>query len=297
MTKLLDASRELDVKSLVVGKLPADIEPSKDLGPEPQFMWGEKHSLYVDPKYQRAADTSASRKLIIKIVEGFSWEKFQPITVARMSDGSGRFMVIDGQHRAIAALAHPGVTHVPMWVKDGGDVKGDAKTFVAVNNDRVAMSVLQIFRARLTAGDPDAAQLAKVCDRAGVKVATNIQPGVGIAARQTVAISTIRDIIAKDGEKLAERALTVLAKAHPKTPDQFRAAVIKAVATILRTQKKADEARLIRVLAAHDCKQIQDAARRVRKDLGGSTVSNIVSVIRKAYNKGLIPANQLRDAL
>ena len=66
------------ISAIILG---SDTKPSTELGERPELMWLPKNLLYVDERYQRETAKKTSRRLIRKLVEDFSWSKFQPITV------------------------------------------------------------------------------------------------------------------------------------------------------------------------------------------------------------------------
>jgi hypothetical protein len=105
------------IKRIAAPFLTPDTKPSK-LGEHSSLTWLPKILLFVDARYQRQATGRNSLRMIRRMIEEFAWSKFQPITVAEIREGShsGHYAVIDGQHRAIAAIALPSVTEVPCWI-------------------------------------------------------------------------------------------------------------------------------------------------------------------------------------
>jgi len=280
--------------SLLKPELPTlrDLEPSQDLGPMPTFEMVPKDLLRVDPRYQRGAASGRSRELIRKLVDGFQWARFSPIIVAEMDD---HYAVVDGQHRAIAALLHPSVESVPCWVVAAADVQAQARVFLGVNRDRNQMQPLQIYKAQLAARDPDALQIDAVCRAAGITLAYHLQGSEGrLPPLQTQAVSTIRNLLFRHGEGPVKAALKALADAYPETPGQLRGQVIAAVvAVFVRHGKQVDRDRLAKVLADHDCEQLVEAARAMKNLLGGTTQAGMVEALVRAYDKGLAAEKRL----
>ncbi len=81
-------------------------------GPAPLLQWVKIAELVVDDRYQRPI-YGAGRVNVRRIAEAFSWAKFAPIVVSPVE--GGRFAIVDGQHRATAALLR-GIEAVPAQV-------------------------------------------------------------------------------------------------------------------------------------------------------------------------------------
>jgi hypothetical protein len=132
----------------------------------PECILVDPTSLSIEGSYQR--DLSAkSLKLIRKIVNEWNWAKFKPPICAKGDDG---LFVIDGQHTAIAAATHPGVHRIPIMVVARKQESHRASAFVSQNNDRVAMSPLQLFHARVTARDETCVSVFKEVLVAGMDI-------------------------------------------------------------------------------------------------------------------------------
>jgi len=266
-----------------------DLEPSGSLGAMPEFVMLPKAWLHIDQQYQRGLQGPRSKALIRKIVEEFSWPKFTPITAVPLDWTAGKFAVVDGQHRAAAAILHPLVTEVPAWVVESLETRGQAKVFVGINEDRNRMTGMQLFKAQLAAGEPDALQVNSVCERAGIRVAFHLSGNAkNLPPLTTMAVSTIRKLIGTFGEKPVVLAMTALATAYHDTPNQLRGQVIQAL-TMLFAEDGAgvDMGRLVKALEERDCEDLIDAARAFKKLYGGSTEAGMVSAIRKDYERAL----------
>jgi len=279
----------------LVAPLLRNLEPSENIGARPTFAWIPKEWVLVSEEYQRSTDTDRSRALIRRIVEEFDWSKFSPVTVAELHDGpcAGYWIAIDGQHRCLAALAHPLVTEIPAWIVAADRVSEQAKAFVSINRDRTAITTVQLFRAQLAAGDPDAAQVAKVCAAAGVSIAYHTSKG-DVPPRHTVAVAAVRRMIVQHGEGPVTKALSILADAYPDKPSQMQGSIIMALVSVLaRHHDKLDRDRMVRVLGERDCAAFVDAARDVRKLLGISTPEAVATAIVRHYDKGLSAERRL----
>src|SRR4051812_39902397 len=89
-----------------------DITPGGNTDIRHRFEDVDPTRLYVDDQYQRALSRK-SHALIRKIVANWDWGRFKPPVVAEEEYG---FDVIDGQHTAIAAASHPGITKIPVMI-------------------------------------------------------------------------------------------------------------------------------------------------------------------------------------
>ncbi|MBI1620099.1 ParB N-terminal domain-containing protein [Aquamicrobium zhengzhouense] len=147
--------RSIDVTKL---KRPANV----DSGPAPMLQWIRIEQLVVDDSYQR--DLKAGNwKTIQRIAEAFRWSRFSPVFVAPVE--GGRFAIIDGQHRTHAA-AICGFAEVPCQVVQMS-LEEQAASFAAVNGLVTKVTLQQIFKAALTAGETWAIECDRICRDAG----------------------------------------------------------------------------------------------------------------------------------
>ncbi len=272
-----------------------DLDVSMNLGKMPRFGMVSKDSLYIDPAYQRRMDNRRSVELVRKIVEDFAWSKFQPLTVVERPDG--RFPVVDGQHRATAAILHPAIIDVPCWIIPAPAAQEQAKVFAGVNGDRTAVSSLNLFKAALAAADPDAMQVQKVCELAGVTIAFHTAgSSKKLKPCQTMAVSTIRKGIATHGEKPVLAALQTLVAAYPDLPGQIRAEMVSALTQVFRLYgDRIDRERLVRMLYDAPCEKLLVAARHVRDLEGGSTETCLVKALVTRYDRGAHHSRRLNQ--
>lgn len=187
-----------------------------DPGELPVVDWVPKGLIDVDHQYQRPEDTARAAK----IASSFSWAKFGAVVL--VPDGD-RYKVIDGQHRVSAAKLHPLVDHLPAVIMPA--VKGvaaEATSFIGINAERKAVQGLELYHARLAAGDEDARTIANVAAKAGVSVPR--YPGAK-NPRETIAVSVLQAIIGRHGAMRARECLETLAKAEvaPITANHLKA--------------------------------------------------------------------------
>lgn len=216
--------RELDTMGILP---PFAVDP----GAKPELCFLPVASLRVDPAYQRPI-TKAGRKTIEKIVDGFQWAKFAPLIVTPIRDGL--YAIIDGQHRATAALIC-GFDRLPCNVVDAGAAEASA-IFAAVNGTVTPLSVLALFRAARAAGEPWARGVQAACDAAGIEPLTHPVPRSRMKPRQTIAIGTLRKVVAQFGVETVGRVLAAeMARPGADVPgylnsDRVRQAVLERAA-------------------------------------------------------------------
>uniref|UniRef100_UPI004047CE2C hypothetical protein n=1 Tax=Yoonia sp. TaxID=2212373 RepID=UPI004047CE2C len=158
--------------------------------PQPMMIWANIAELVVDRRYQRSI-TAAGRKAIQRIADNFDWRKYQPILVAP-TDG-GKMAIVDGQHRAHAAMlcgieALPAMT-VAMTLKE------QASGFAAINRDRISMNPLSIYRAELAAGTDWAIEVSRHAAAAGCDIATSKPSQIAKKPRIIYAVNLIKKMV------------------------------------------------------------------------------------------------------
>jgi hypothetical protein len=218
-------------------------KPDPSLGKRPELRWVPPDSLLVDERYQRDLG-KRSISLIRSLVENFAWRKMKPPIVV---EAGGELHCVDGQHTAIAA-ATLSVPEIPVFVVSGGTLQERADSFVAHNRDRIVMSPLDVYRAKIAAGDQVALDTAEVCQLAGIRLRqTNqfgrIQPG------DTNSVGTVQRLVSRRGKEKAVRILRAfpMAGRAPIGPAEIDAA--EALMVVARPHTTTEQlAAVIRVL-------------------------------------------------
>ncbi|MBS7532102.1 hypothetical protein KHC28_00285 [Ancylobacter sonchi] len=200
----------------------------------PEFRWVDPTSLFVDESYQRNL-SERSVRLIRRIVADWDWRRFKCPIAVETPEG---FEIIDGQHTAIAAASHPGVTQIPIMIVEADEPAERALAFIGHNRDRIAVTATQMHFAAVAAGDPEAVTIDQVCRRAGVRV-LRVPPGSGaFKPGDTMAVAAIGSLINRRGAMKARQMLEVLAAAHMAP---VSAAGVKAVEMLLSDPEYSDE--------------------------------------------------------
>ena len=186
---------------------------SRDLAPiptePPMLEWMAPQDLLVEGRYQRDL-SDASRRLIDRIVSGWDWRKFKPPIVAWTERG---FEIIDGQHTAIAAATHPLIDKIPVQIVEAARVEDRAAAFIGHNRDRIAVTPVQMHRANVAAGDPDALTVQQIADRAGATIVYSVWGQRKWKPGETIAVAAIKSLADRRGAMKARETLEVLVKA------------------------------------------------------------------------------------
>ncbi|MGV6876659.1 DUF6551 family protein [Pseudochelatococcus sp. B33] len=246
----------MTLRQVAALRLP-DITPAAISSTAPTVRLVEPSTLSVNEEYQRSL-SDRSVRLIRKIVAEWDWRAFKPPVVVEVDD---RLEVIDGQHTAIAAVTHGGIDRIPVLVVEATEQQERASAFVRHNRDRIAVTPTQLYNALLAAGDDDALTVAQVCERSGVRI-LQMPPGNGRYAQgDTMAVTTIRSMVARRYAKGAREVLEICAKSgfRPISAD-----LIKAVEQLLFSPEykaEIDGERIVHVLSAR-ASTIKDEAAR-----------------------------------
>ncbi|KAB1068869.1 DUF6551 family protein [Methylobacterium planeticum] len=172
-----------------------DVAPSDVTMSVPIFIDVDPTRLLVDESYQRNL-SERSVRLIRRIVGGWDWRAFKPPVVV---DVDGKLHVVDGQHTAIAAASHPGITTIPVMMVEGERHEDRAAAFVKHNRDRISATPTQLHHALVAAGDEDALTIDQACRRAGARILRQ-PPGEGrFKVGETLAVSCIRTLCSRRG--------------------------------------------------------------------------------------------------
>lgn len=182
------------------------VKPASITMERPRFIDVVPTDLRIDATYQRDL-SQRSIKLIRQMIAEWDWRNYKtPVVTTAMN---GRYLVIDGQHTAIAAASHPKIKLIPVMLVEAGTVTEQAKAFIGQNTNRVSMTHLQLFKAAVVAGDEDAMTVQQVCDRARVEICLN--PHVHPKPRRTMATSAIKSMARRRGAMVARQILEAVA--------------------------------------------------------------------------------------
>ncbi len=125
-----------------------------------------KGDLQIHPAYQR--DVMVNK--VLEISANFSWIGFGALVVA---ERNGEYWVIDGQHRALAAMRRSDIEKLPCVVFETSDLREEAQGFLDLNAGRKAVSAIGKFKAMVTAGDEIAIYVKQQCELLGLEIVLN----------------------------------------------------------------------------------------------------------------------------
>lgn len=220
--------------------------------------WVDLAALLVDPAYQRTLSYNGKSR-IKRIVADFEWSKFGALTLSQSDAGT---MVIDGQHRAIAAYIL-GILSVPAVILPA-DQAGQANSFVGINAERGTVNPIDKFHARVTAGDPAATRVAEILTN--LDISTDARAGCALGPRQTRAVVIMERIAKTDaGRGLLFTSLEMLLEAQPDVQNLLTRFNIDAVTVFLGRiiDANGDLERALKVLQDTDLDDIKEEARTI----------------------------------
>ncbi|MFC7399623.1 ParB N-terminal domain-containing protein [Chelatococcus sp. GCM10030263] len=197
-------------------------------GPAPMLQWLPVHMLVIDDTYQRAMGSLAWRH-IVEIAKSFDWSKFTPVIAAPVEGGF--YAIIDGQHRTTAAFLRD-IKTVPCQVVQA-DRHKQAAAFAAINAKITRLTQNTIFHAQLESGDPFARRVLEVCIRAGVKIPRHKPSTRDLPPNGTVAISSLKAIVAAYGDETAITALQCVVETGNGNPGMLKGVLMRALAEVL----------------------------------------------------------------
>ena len=105
-------------------------------------------SLLIDHSYQRG---QASNEHTLYIARNFTWAHFGALTV--MQRENGKYYVVDGQQRLLAAKKRSDIRALPCRVFRSLGQQHEAAAFLRINTGNKIVSAIDKFRAALEAGE------------------------------------------------------------------------------------------------------------------------------------------------
>lgn len=111
-----------------------------------QLMYLPKRDLHVDRSYQRGAKNAR----VLKLVRRWNWLAAGVLIVARRD---GKYFVVDGQHRLMAAMKRSDIELLPCLIFDSTSQHEEAEAFRDVNKERRPITTFEQWNANIVAGD------------------------------------------------------------------------------------------------------------------------------------------------
>jgi hypothetical protein len=250
----------------------------------PELKWIDVHQMFIEKSYQRSTASGSSRRNIARLVEDFSWAQCGALTVTYVPD-SGKYAVIDGQHRLAAALERGDIHELPCVVVDGMDITARADSFVGINKHRVNMNSLAKYHASVAAGDPDAVALDGLLKECGLEVSRSPVLKGDTAPNQVQSPQSLLKLLGNTTRKQMIWALTAIPEAYGEERGQMRASLIKTIVQFIKHNPEADRAVFIAALRELDPVDLEKSARSYREINGGTTVDAMMIALDRYYKK------------
>lgn len=231
------------------------------LGRLPVLQYLGPGELEIDPAYQRSVEGEASQKLIRRIAQHWNWDLCQPLVVAARPDGSR--MVIDGQHRLVAARMRGDIAQLPCQVVHYASAADEAASFVHLNQLRRPLTRVELFKAAVASEDPESCAILTAMERAGLSIA----PHTNYTAWKPGMVANIGGIVRswrRNGPQATAHALQVLGKAYPREALQFAGTIFPGIAAICAEYPAGDLAVLRDMVAGRTQKAWRAAVLRAK---------------------------------
>lgn len=137
---------------------------TNDLGKPGTLQWLDKKLLKVDRSYQRECFQGKT----VEIAANWKWSACAVISVMRRPDGL--LVVVDGQHRVLAAWKRSDITLLPCIVFESENTSEEASAFVDINTSRKAVQTYSTFVAKVVAGDSAAIEIKSLIENCGLRI-------------------------------------------------------------------------------------------------------------------------------
>lgn len=234
-------------------------------------------SLTTDPRYERPLNMAAVKR----ISEEFDPDAIGMLYVSHRADGTD--VILDGQHRA-KALARMGWDDqmVPCFVYENMTVEDEARVFRIINEGRRRLTALDLYRARLTEGDPTAKDIHNILQMEGLR------PGSGDGANVISAMSAIQKIYKESGRDIFRSALHIGANTWGRADSKgLQAPIIVGIALILAEYGPLlDSKSFINKIATVTPGAWIARARAIRDSMGGTMETCMAVAMVNQYNNG-----------
>lgn len=221
------------------------------LGRMPVLQFCAPGELQVDAGYQRSTEGESSQSLIRRLAMFWNWDLCLPLVVSRrrLEDGETLF-VIDGQHRLEAARLRGDIVQLPCMVKEYASAADEAASFVHLNQQRRALTKLDLFKAAVASEDPEACAIVAAMTAAGLSIAphsnyTAWKPGM------VSNIGGIENAWRTHGGRVTSLALAVMADAFAGQVLQYAGTIFPGIAAVVEDEvdKRTDPSRRAQLVA------------------------------------------------
>lgn len=251
--------------------------------------------IKIDRSYQR----EPSQKLVDEIAANWNLVASELVLVSDRGAGresqwkeEGRFYLVNGQHRTLAARK---LNHETIWARvvdlsketDPGAVEADFRLLL---NVKLGDKSLERFKAQVRAGDEDSINIVKLLARFDTEINVSPNPESGINC-----IAAIESIYAPDKGGLLAETLEVIKDAYGGFYGRaVSAATFKGIAWfILKHADTTDRDRLVDKLKIAGTEALHRKSVTMQSTMGGSLWMNYYRTLVEFYNERLVDKNRL----
>ena len=238
-----------------------------------------------------------SRHHVNRLAAVFDYKKLGEITIAEIPTENGRYEINDGNHRHQALISKFGVDveFTATLLPPGLTLEQRAQEYTARNRARTPMKPVDLFRADVIRRDPDALEIKRVCEEAGVGIID-----YNTKTKTYPNIASFRDLYGVHRAGNLEKVLHIIRSAYDGVPLSYSkgattAYVLRPVNKFLvlfRDNNKFKETRLIDTLKKYHAQYWIGAA---MKEIEFSPEG--VGALLKEYNKKLTNAYRLHYSI
>jgi len=240
--------------------------------------------LLVAEAYQRTIVPAQVRR----ITKALDQDAFGSLTVGERQDGT--LWVVDGLQRLTAAR-QLGIAAVPCDVFQSTGPEHEARVFRLKNKHRTNVSAIALFRAQLTEGDPQSAEIAGVIRSAGLRLV--LSEGGKNTWPDVKAVRSVERAYGRVGSEGLATVFRILSEAWAGEKDALQGDMIDGLAMFIKRHSEFDEQRLIDKLKTRSVAGVlraADATYRLSRDRDTSHHGRALATydaILLVYNKGL----------
>lgn len=251
--------------------------------------WVSVSSILVDRTYQRPINT----RRVTYMVGRFDPDAFGTITLSRREDNED--YVLDGQHR-LALMEALGWSDqkVPALVYTGLTHEEEARIFRLMNGEATAPRAFDLFRARITEGEPTATAIVEILQSMSLSLRLDVAQN-GISAT-----SALEQVYNNGGPVALANALRTIKAGWAKVDGTkvviFNSEIIKALGVLYsRYHTLVDTKRLETVFTRTDPHTLIREGRTAAQALSASSISiNVLPLLLvNRYNQRLGESKQL----
>lgn len=239
--------------------------------------WVPVELLFSDPRYQRDVD----HPRVARMAAEFDPDALGVITVSERPNG--RYAVLDGFHR-VELMRYLGWDDqkMPAFVYTGLTVAEEAVIFTRMNKDRRQPTRFHLFKAQVTARDPDAVAVHDVFTR------LNLTPSNVPGPRTIRSLATADKIVKIANVSVLETALRVMLKAWDESDDALNGDLLSGLALLVFSWPDIDTNHLAVRLADHTPGMIMNKS-RVTKEVNAELTlpAAVATVVTAIYNTRL----------